>query len=205
MPGICGEGEAKSIAAVSSPALSGRHAGVYLRRTVADPIKLDDLNRMDAKAFTTALAQVFEHAPWVAARTAGARPFASRAALRDAMMTVVRDASADEQMALIRGHPELAGKAKVALTADSAREQKGAGLDRLTADEYARFHALNDSYRAKFGFPFIMAVKGRGKDDILAGFAARLDNARDTEIATALEQIGRIAGFRLADLVVEEA
>jgi 2-oxo-4-hydroxy-4-carboxy-5-ureidoimidazoline decarboxylase len=170
---------------------------------VAAPIKLDELNRMDANAFTAALAHVFEHAPWVAARTAAARPFASRAALHDAMVHMVGTASRTEQMDLIRGHPELAGKAAVSLTADSAREQQGAGLDRLSQAEYDRFHALNTAYRAKFGFPFIMAVKGRGKDEILAGFAARLNGTPEAEFATALEQIGRIAGFRLADLVAE--
>lgn len=170
---------------------------------MAAPIKLDELNRMDANAFTAALGQVFEHAPWVAARAAAARPFASRAALHAAMTSAVRTANREEQMALICGHPELAGKAKVALTADSAREQHGAGLDRLSQAEYDRFHALNIVYRARFGFPFIMAVKGRGKDEILTGFAARLESTPDIEFATALEQIGRIAGFRLADLVAE--
>ena len=175
---------------------------VYLRKAVA-LIALDDLNRMDATAFTAALAQVFEHAPWVAARAARKRPFASRAALHETMKDIVRSASDSEQMALICGHPELAGKAAVALTTDSASEQRGAGLDRLTQDEYERFHALNSAYRDKFGFPFIMAVKGRGKGDILEGFAARLESTRPAEIATALYQIGRIAGCRLADLVTE--
>jgi 2-oxo-4-hydroxy-4-carboxy-5-ureidoimidazoline decarboxylase len=170
---------------------------------VAAPIKLDELNRMDANAFTAALGQVFEHAPWVAARAAAARPFASRAALHAAMTGAVRTANREEQMALICGHPELAGKARVALTADSAREQQGAGLDRLSQAEFDRFHALNAAYRARFGFPFIMAVKGRGKDEILKGFAARLESTPDIEFATALEQIGRIAGFRLTDLVAE--
>jgi 2-oxo-4-hydroxy-4-carboxy-5-ureidoimidazoline decarboxylase len=183
--------------------LSPRGFGVYLRPAVTAPIKLDELNRMDANAFIAALGQVFEHAPWVAARAAAVRPFASRAALHAAMTGAVSGASRAEQMALVCGHPELAGKAKVALTADSAREQHGAGLDRLSQVEYDRFHALNAAYRAKFNFPFIMAVKGRGKDEILAAFAARLESAPDVEFAMALEQIGRIAGFRLAELVAE--
>jgi 2-oxo-4-hydroxy-4-carboxy-5-ureidoimidazoline decarboxylase len=172
---------------------------------VALPIALDDLNRMDANAFTAALAQVFEHAPWVAARAAAKRPFASRAALHDAMKDAVSEASDAEQMALIRGHPELAGKAAVTLTADSAREQRGAGLDRLTPAEYERFHALNAAYREKFDMPFIMAVKGRSKGEILDAFAARLESTRAAEVATTLDQIGRISGFRLADLVAETA
>jgi 2-oxo-4-hydroxy-4-carboxy-5-ureidoimidazoline decarboxylase len=183
--------------------LSLGQSRVYLRKAVPNPIALDDLNRMDATAFTAALAQVFEHAPWVAARAARKRPFASRTALHETMKDIVRSASDSEQMALICGHPELAGKAAVALTKDSASEQRGAGLDRLTRAEFERFHALNTAYRDKFGFPFIMAVKGRTKDEILDGFAARLDSARPAEIATALDQIGRIAGFRLTDLVAE--
>lgn len=170
---------------------------------MAGPFSIADLNQLDAGAFAVALGHVFEHAPWVAARTASRRPFASRAALQDAMKQVVCRASPAEQTALICGHPELAGRAAIAreLTADSTREQQGAGLDRLTRAEYERFHVLNAAYRAKFGFPFIMAVKSRSKEDILSSFAARLENSRDVEFATALEQIDRIAGFRLADLV----
>ncbi len=166
-------------------------------------LKVTELDHLDAPAFMAALGHVFEHAPWVAMRAAARRPFGTRAALHRAMMQVVQEASEAEQLELLRGHPELAGKAAQAgdLTADSAREQAGAGLDRLTPAEYARFHELNDAYRTKFGFPFIMAVKGRTKDEILAAFAARLDNDRATEFATALEQVGRIAAFRLADLV----
>jgi OHCU decarboxylase len=141
--------------------------------------------------------------PWVAARAASRRPFASRAGLQGAMRQVVLEASEAEQMALVCGHPELAGKAAIAreLTVDSTREQQGAGLDRLTRAEYERFHVLNAAYRTKFGFPFIMAVKGLHKDEILSAFAARLENERQVEFRTALEQIGRIAGFRLADAV----
>lgn len=167
------------------------------------PLRLEDLNRMDQQSFAAALGHVHEHAPWVAARVAALRPFASRTDLHAAMRRAVLQASEAEQTALICGHPELAGKAAISreLTADSAREQQGAGLDRLTRAEYERFHVLNAAYRTKFGFPFIMAVRGRGKDEILAAFAARLDNARDVEFRTALEQIGLISGFRLSDLV----
>src|SRR5688500_12214150 len=121
------------------------------------------------------------------------------------MRQVVLQASEAERTALIRGHPELAGKAAIAreLTADSTREQQGAGLDRLTRGEYERFHVLNAAYRSRFGFPFIMAVKGLHKDAILDAFAARLENDRDVEFSTALAQIGRIAGFRLADAVTD--
>jgi 2-oxo-4-hydroxy-4-carboxy-5-ureidoimidazoline decarboxylase len=178
---------------------------VYVRRAMAALLRIEELNRMDPPAFVAALGHVCEHAPWVAVRTASRRPFASRAGLHEAMCKVVQQASEAEQMALICGHPELAGKAAISreLTADSTREQQGAGLDRLTRAEYERFHVLNAAYRSRFGFPFIMAVKGCHKDEILSAFAARLDNARDAEFATALEQIGRISGFRLADLVTD--
>lgn len=178
---------------------------VYGRRAMAAPLRIQDLNGMDPAAFAAALGHVYEHAPWVAARTAARRPFASRADLQKAMGQVVLQASEEEQTALIRGHPELAGKAAIAreLTDDSTREQQGAGLDRLTRAEYERFHILNAAYRTRFGFPFIMAVKGLHKDEILGAFAARLENERDVEFRTALEQIGRIAGFRLADAVMD--
>lgn len=168
-------------------------------------LTIADLNALDAGAFAARLAHVFEHAPWVAERAARHRPFASRAALHQAMVAVIGAASAAEQLALLRGHPDLAGKAAIAgdLTPDSRREQQGAGLDRLTRAEYERFHALNRDYQARFGFPFILAVKGKTKDDILAAFAARVGNARDVEFRTALDQVGRIAAFRLADLVEE--
>jgi OHCU decarboxylase len=172
---------------------------------MAAPLRLEDLNRMDPQAFAAALAHVYEHAPWVAARAASRRLFASRADLHEAMRQVVLEASEAEQTALICGHPELAGKAAIAreLTVDSTREQQGAGLDRLTRAEYERFHVLNAAYRTKFGFPFIMAVRGLHKDEILSAFAARLENERQVEFRTALEQIGRIAGFRLATAVMD--
>lgn len=142
---------------------------------------------------------LFEHSPWVEAR-ADARP-TSGDRWAD-LMTVVREATADERLALIRAHPELAGKAAIdgTLTAASAGEQASAGLDRMTPDEYARFHDLNAAYRAKFDFPFIICVRLTDKAGILAAMKARLANDRDAEIATALEQIGEIVRLRLKDL-----
>lgn len=139
-------------------------------------------------------AALFEHSPWVEER-ADARP--SSGDRHADLMAVVRDASPDEQLALIRAHPELAGKAAVGLTEASAAEQAGAGLDRLTQAEYDRFHALNAAYRAKFGFPFIICVRLTDKAGILAAMERRLSNDRDTEIATALDQIGEIVRLRL--------
>jgi OHCU decarboxylase len=162
-----------------------------------------ELNALDAAAFEQRLAHVFEHAPWVARRAAAARPLAGRDALHRAMADAIAQASEAEQLALLRGHPDLAGKAAIAgdLTAESRREQHGAGLDRLTPAEYERFHALNRTYTEKFGFPFILAVKGKSKEDVLAAFAARTGNEPAVEFRAALEQVGRIGGFRLADLV----
>ncbi len=161
------------------------------------------LNALDAAGFAERLGHVFEHAPWVARRVADRRPFASREALHRAMVAVIGEAGEDEHLALLRGHPDLAGRAAIAgqLTADSTKEQAGAGLDRLTAAEYDRFHALNRAYREKFGFPFIVAVKGLTKNDILATYEKRVGNDRAAELRTALEQVGRIGSFRLADIV----
>ena len=158
------------------------------------------INALDREGFVAALGDLYEHSPWVAARAWAARPFRDEAALARALAAVVEAADEAEQLALLRAHPDLAGKAAVAgeLTADSRAEQKGAGLDRLTAAEHARFTALNTAYRARFGFPFILAVKGADKAAILAAFAARLGNPHATERALALAEVNKIAGFRLA-------
>jgi len=144
------------------------------------------------------MSALFEHSPWVEAR-ADARP--SSGDRHSDLMAVVRDASPEEQLALIRAHPELAGKAVVdgSLTEASAAEQASAGLDRLTRAEFDRFHALNAAYRDKFGFPFIICVRLTDKAGILAAMERRLANDRDTEIAAALEQIGEIVRLRLED------
>ncbi len=163
------------------------------------PLSLDELNRMDRKEFTAALGDVFEHSPWIADQVQGARPFSGLAALYDAMTAAVRHAGAEQQMALIRAHPDLAGKAarEGSITADSKHEQSSAGLDRLSEAEYADFHKLNSAYRDKFGIPFIVCVRRHGKDSILRQFRRRLDNGEDAERKVALEEIFRIAGLRL--------
>jgi 2-oxo-4-hydroxy-4-carboxy-5-ureidoimidazoline decarboxylase len=168
-----------------------------------DRLSLAAINAMDASRFTATVGRVFEHAPWVAARAAAKRPFGNREDLHRAMVAVVAAAGDEERLALVRGHPELAGKAAIAgaMTAESKTEQGGAGLDRLTQAQFQKFHELNDSYRAKFGFPFILAVKGRNAAEILTIFAQRLGNERGVELREALTQVARISGFRLADLV----
>ncbi|MFA5968824.1 MAG: 2-oxo-4-hydroxy-4-carboxy-5-ureidoimidazoline decarboxylase [Sphingomonas sp.] len=148
---------------------------------------------------TAANPALFEHSPWVEARAD------ARAASGDRhadLMAVVRDATPDEQLALIRAHPELAGKAAIdrTLTDASAAEQASAGLDRLTPDEFERFHALNTAYRERFGLPFIICVRLTDKAGILAAMERRLHNDHDAEIATALAQIGEIVRLRLKDM-----
>ena len=149
---------------------------------------------------------VFEHSSWIAERALdrGLPPDCGSATqLHDALCAIFRAASRDERLGVLRAHPDLAGRLALAgdLTGDSTREQASAGLDRLTPEELARFTGLNDAYQQKFGFPFIMAVKGRSKDEILAAFSARVDNDADTEFATACGQVERIALLRLEDLV----
>jgi len=160
---------------------------------------LQAVNEMDAADFVETLGWVFEGSPWVAERVVGARPFASVEALHGAMARAVEQASREEQLALIRAHPDLA--ARVRLSESSTAEQAGAGLDRLSADEYARFQDLNGRYRTRFGFPFVIAVRHHSKASILDAFERRLANPVDVEITTALGEIAEIARFRLRDAV----
>jgi len=165
---------------------------------------LSDLNTLDDAAFVAALNGIYEHSPWIAERAAGRRPFATLAALKLALQDVVNEASMDERLALLRAHPELAGKAAIAgeLTQESTSEQAASGLNLCSADEYARLQELNSDYNDKFGFPFILAVKGptgRGltRASIIETFARRLKNAPADELAEALRQVHRIAEIRL--------
>lgn len=169
------------------------------------------LNQLDAEAFTAALDGIYEHSPWIAARAAALRPFSTLAALKLALQAVVDGAPEAERLHLLRAHPELAGKAAIAgqLTAESSGEQASSGLDRCTPAEYAQLHALNARYNERFGFPFILAVKGptgRGlaRQAIIDTFVRRLDNARDDELREALRQVHRIAEIRLNALFAVE-
>ena len=169
---------------------------------------LQDLNSCDAAAFADALRGIYEHSPWIPARAAAQRPFATIAALKYALQTVVQQASADEQLGLIRAHPELAGKAAIAgqLTEESTHEQAKSGLNLCSAAEYAALHQLNTDYNAKFGFPFILAVKGPDgqgltRQGIIETFTRRLGNQRADEMAECLRQIHRIAELRINDLL----
>ena len=164
---------------------------------------IEEVNSLDQEHFVARFGRIFEHSPWVAERSWHRRPFATPARLHEAMAVEVRTAGQERQLALIRAHPDLAGRAALAgsLTADSSKEQASAGLDRLNEADFARFHALNEAYRAKFGFPFVMAVRAAGKDAILAAFERRLANLPEREIDTAIEEIVNIGWLRLSELV----
>jgi OHCU decarboxylase len=161
---------------------------------------LEELNRSDRERFSAALGAIFEESPWVAERAWRYRPFASLEALHQAMVAEVSASSHDEQLALLRAHPDLGANAR--MTAASAGEQAGAGLDRLTSSEVDRLRTLNTAYREKFGFPFLFAVRGSTKHNVLAALAARLPASLDEEFAEALREVYRIAWFRLQDTVV---
>ena len=162
-------------------------------------IPLDEVNALALDDFVERFADIAEASPWVAREAGKQRPFSSRAGAIAAFIEVLRGATLEAQMAVICAHPDLAGRAALAgnLGAESAKEQAGAGLDRLTPDEFSRFTALNSQYRAAFGMPFIYAVKGADKHRILAAFEDRLTNSPETELATALDQVERIMGWRI--------
>ncbi len=166
-------------------------------------IDIAAVNALAPADYLARFGDVAEHSPWVAEVAARARPHASREAMIAAFAEAVEAAAPAARLTLIRAHPDLAGKAarQGAIAEDSKKEQAGAGLDTLTDDEFARFTRLNDAYRAKFGFPFIFAVKGATKSMILDAFEARLPADPATEFATAIGQIARIFRFRLEDRV----
>ena len=161
-----------------------------------------ELNALEPAGFTDALGAIFEHSPWVAAAVAHQRPFSSLTTLHAAMCSAMRAAPRDQQLELIRAHPELASR--ISMTADSVAEQRGAGLDSLTPNEHAALLELNRAYSARFGFPFILAVKGKDKSDVCAALEGRVSNELETELETALAEIEKIARFRLEALISSE-
>ncbi|MFO0011045.1 MAG: 2-oxo-4-hydroxy-4-carboxy-5-ureidoimidazoline decarboxylase, partial [Betaproteobacteria bacterium] len=170
------------------------------------PLSLADLNAAAPDEFVALLAGIYEHSPWVVEGALPQRPFASLAALKRALVETVRGAGRERQLALLRAHPELAGKAMVArtLTAESTREQGRAGLADCTPAEFERLQELNRQYNEKFGWPFILAVGGpRGtglaRPEIIATFARRLAYHPDVEFAECLRNVHRVAELRLAD------
>ncbi len=160
---------------------------------------VSDLNKLDRAAFTAALGHLFEHSPWVAERTWLNRPFRDAGHLHAELCATMRSATPDEQFALIRAHPDLAGRLaqQRQLTADSAREQASAGLDQLSSEELAEFQKLNDSYRSRFDFPFIICARLNQKSAIVSAMRSRLGNTAGQEFQTALAEIEKIARLRL--------
>jgi 2-oxo-4-hydroxy-4-carboxy-5-ureidoimidazoline decarboxylase len=161
--------------------------------------KLAELNAIDRVEFVRVVGPVFEHSPWVAARTEAQRPFPSREAMHAALVATVREASEDEKLCLIRAHPDLIGDDE--LTAASKHEQASAGLRDTTAGEAQQFREYNRQYRERFGFPFVICARLNKKDAIARAFPVRLRNSREQETEFALEEIFKIAELRLKDLV----
>ncbi len=166
-------------------------------------IRLRQLNALPAQDFVAALATIFEHSPWVPERVAVSRPFASGVALHQAMCDAVMQADEALQLALIRAHPELAGRAAIRgdLTSASTSEQREAGLSSCTREQYELLQSLNSAYAGRFAFPFVLAVKGYSPESVIATLQQRMTHESAVERRVALNEICRIARFRLADLV----
>jgi len=164
---------------------------------------LADLNACSKDEFAAALANVFEYSPWIAEQAASARPFAGVTALFQAMTTAVDRAAPELRLALIKAHPDLADKTQRAagLTAESSAEQNSVGLDRLSDAEYEAFERVNNAYRSKFGFPYIVCVRRHTRDSIQRDFERRLPNDASTEMQSSIAEIRRIAALRLDQLV----
>jgi 2-oxo-4-hydroxy-4-carboxy-5-ureidoimidazoline decarboxylase len=167
---------------------------------------LAELNACSKSDFVAVLANIFEHSPWIAEEAAGSRPFAGVVALFEAMKSAVERAPAELRLALIKAHPDLANKTQRAagLTAESNGEQNSVGLDRLSDAEYEAFERVNNAYRSKFGFPYIVCVRRQTKDCILRDFERRLPNDAASEMKASIEEIGRIAALRLDQLVTAD-
>jgi 2-oxo-4-hydroxy-4-carboxy-5-ureidoimidazoline decarboxylase len=167
---------------------------------------LSELNACSKDDFVAALANIFEHSPWIAEQTASMRPFAGVNQLFDAMKAAVDRAPSELRLALIKAHPDLADKTQraVGLTAESSAEQNSVGLDRLSDAEYVAFERVNNAYRSKFGFPYIVCVRRHTKDSILRDFERRLPNDARTETQKSIEEICRIAALRVDQLVLSD-
>jgi len=161
--------------------------------------KLAELNALGREEFTRLLGQVFEHSPWVAARTCSQRPFRSREDLHAALCDTVAKASDDEKFSLIRAHPDLIGDDEI--TEASRAEQASAGLDHASPEEVKQFREYNRQYRERFGFPFVICARLHKKEAIARAFPVRLRNSREQEMQTALDEIYKIADLRLRDIV----
>jgi OHCU decarboxylase len=167
-----------------------------------NPASMREVNELGREAFIERFGPLFEHSPWVAADAWSDRPFADEDELFEALRSAMYSAPTERKLALIRAHPDLAGRAAIegTLSRSSRTEQASAGLDRLTPDEYEAFTRLNGAYRERFGFPFVVCVREHTKESILRVAAERLEHTRDEEVRVALEEIAKIARLRLEDL-----
>lgn len=183
--------------------VSGWGMGAREREILRSGMTLDELNRAGVAEFTAELGAIYEHSPWVAERAAAARPLADVRALHAAMSGVVAAAGKDAQLALVRAHPDLAGRLARAgnLAPSSAAEQAGLGLDRLSDEMFDRFDTMNKAYRARFDFPFVICARRNTRDSVLAAFEARLQHDAEQELQAALAEINAIARFRLDALL----
>ena len=160
---------------------------------------LEEVNRFSREEFVREFGWVYEHSPWVAERAHASRPFANAGALHAALAGEVDSADRSEQLELLRAHPDLGARARMSQA--SAGEQAGARLDRLSREEFDLLHRLNSAYKEKFGFPFIFAVKGSTKHDILKALERRLHTSPEEELREALAQVKRISFFRLEEML----
>lgn len=170
-----------------------------------EKMDLSEVNGMDQQEFVARFGSLYEHSPWVAEVAARERPFEDLPRMHGAFERAVLDAPPERRLSLIKAHPDLAGKAATAgdLTPESASEQSSAGLDRLSPEEYENFTELNEAYKKKFGIPMIFAVKEHTKDSILESAGSRLQNSPEEEVVRALEEIAKIARYRLEQSVEE--
>ena len=173
---------------------------------MSDKITLSRLNEMPTAEAAAVCGGFFENSPWIVETALDERPFGSIEAFRRACMRVIREAPEEEQVALIRAHPDLVGRLarEGRLTRESTAEQAAAGLDALREEEIERFESYNRAYKERFGFPFVICARQNKKEAILEAFPKRLEQDRTSEIETALREIGEIAGLRMADALTEK-
>lgn len=170
---------------------------------MAHQITLQNINALDKEQFIMALSSLFEGPPWIVAQAWNARPFNSLVHLQQALDSILYNAPLEQQVALLQAHPDLVGRAALAgtLSPESTGEQGAAGLNTLSSEEVATFTRLNQAYRNRFGFPFVICARENKKESILAGFTTRLYNTREQEIQIALGEVSKICSFRLHDLI----
>lgn len=169
-------------------------------------ITLQEINRLDQEHFVAALGMLFEGPPWIVRQSWHARPFATRTQLYQTLCDVMYNAPLEQQIALLQAHPDLVGRAALAgtLTPESTNEQASAGLNRLSPAEITTFTQLNQTYRNRFGFPFVICARENKKDSILTGFYTRLRHSRSQEIEVALAEVAKICFLRVQDSIPQD-